>query len=294
MRCPIGVNMSRYLRCAALSLLCAVGTSVLVAAPAKPLRSPWNGKPIHATDVAYPCPAIPHIAPDLITDGFYRLDDPTHSIVDPVRMEAYRKSSEGVKAVGMATVQAADDYRSSGSRQAAQCAMSRIITMAQDKSLSGKMSSTQADYVQGWVVGAVAIAYLKVRETGNATPGQIESIAKWLRSVGEQTRGYYDAHTKGHGNNHLYWAGVELAAIGVAANNRSDFDWAMATYDNGVDQIQPDGTLPLEMARGSKALHYHLYALAPLVLLAEFGEANSLDLYAHANNALQRLVNVSV
>jgi hypothetical protein len=41
-------------------------------------------------------------------------------------------------------------------------------------------------------------------------------------------------------------------------------------------------------------LHYHLYALAPLVLLAEFEEANNLDLYAHANGALHRLVNASI
>ena len=92
----------------------------------------------------------------------------------------------------------------------------------------------------------------------------------------------------------MYWAGVELAAIGVAANDRRDFDWGMAAYDNGVNQIRPDGTLPLEMARGSRALHYHLYALAPLVLLAEFGETNGVDLYAHASGALHRLVNASV
>jgi poly(beta-D-mannuronate) lyase len=46
----------------------------------------------------------------------------------------------------------------------------------------------------------------------------------------------------------------------------------MASYDNGVLQIRPDGTLPQEMARGSRAPRYHLYALAPLVLLAEFGK----------------------
>ena len=176
--------------------------------------------------------------------------------------------------------------------------MSQIVTLAQERALAGKMSSNQAYYVQGWVVGAVAIAYLKIRETGLATPQQTETIANWMQSVGEQTIRYYDGHRKaGHGdsqNNHLYWAGVELAAIGVAANNRKDFDWAMATYDNGVDQIQPDGTLPLEMARGARALHYHLYALAPLVLLAEFGEANHLDLYSHANGAIHRLVNFSV
>jgi poly(beta-D-mannuronate) lyase len=267
-------------------------------ASANALRSPWDGKPVAMTEAAYPCPAVAHIAPDLVTDGFYRLDDPTHSIVDPVRQEAYKKSSDGVKAIGMSVVKAADDYRTTGSRKAAQCAMAQIVTLAQEHSLAGKMSSNQAYYVQGWVLGAVAIAYLKIREASITTPQQTETIANWMQSVGEQTIAYYDGHKKaGHGdsqNNHLYWAGVELAAIGVAANNRKDFDWAMATYDNGVNQIQPDGALPLEMARGARALHYHLYALAPLVLLAEFGEANHQDLYAHANGAIHRLVNFSV
>jgi poly(beta-D-mannuronate) lyase len=276
----------------------AAGVPVFAAAAAQPLRSPWDGEPVAITKAAYSCPAIAHIASDLVTDGFYRLDDPTHSIIDPVRQEAYRKSSDGVKAVGMAIVKAADDYRTAGSRGAAQCAMAQIVTLAQEHSLAGKMSSNQAYYVQGWVVGAVAIAYLKIRETGIATPKETETIAKWMQSVGEQTKGYYDSHKRvGHGdsqNNHLYWAGVELAAIGVAANDRKDFDWAMATYDNGVDQIQPDGALQLEMARGVRALHYHLYALAPLVLLAEFGDANHLDLYARANGSIHRLVNFSV
>ncbi len=173
-----------------------------------------------------------------------------------------------------------------------------ILTLAREHSLAGKMSSNQAYYVRGWVVGAVATAYLKVRETDIATPQQTETIANWMRGVGVQTKGYYDAHKKmGDGdsqNNHLYWAGVELAAIGAAANNRKDVDWAIATYDNGVNQIRSDGTLPLEMARGTRALHYHLYALAPLVPLAEFGEANDLDLYAHASGAIHRLVSFSV
>jgi len=62
--------------------------------------------------------------------------------------------------------------------------MTQILTLAQEHSLAGKMSSNQAYYVQGWVVGAVAIAYLKIRETGFATPQQTETIANWLRSVG--------------------------------------------------------------------------------------------------------------
>lgn len=44
------------------------------------------------------------------------------------------------------------------------------------------------------------------------------------------------------------------------------------------------------MNRGQMALHYHLYALAPLVMLAEFGEANGMDLYAERDYAIKRLV----
>ena len=80
---------------------------------------PGMENPSRLTEAPYACPALAHIAPDLVTDGFYRLDDPTHSIIDPVRQEAYRKSSDAVKAVGMAIVKAADDYRTTGSRAAA-------------------------------------------------------------------------------------------------------------------------------------------------------------------------------
>jgi poly(beta-D-mannuronate) lyase len=263
---------------------------------AQPLRSPWDGKRIAPIQVLYACPEVAHVAPDLTTDGFYRLDDPTHSIIDPVRQAAYRKSADPVKNVGMQIVKAADAYRTTGSRMAAQCAMTQIVTLAKDRALTGKMSSSQAYYVQGWVVGAIAIAYLKIRETGLADGQQNVSIASWLHSVGEQAVGYYDKRKDAGdgGNNHLYWAGVELAAIGVAADNRKDFEWGIGTYKSGVAAIRPDGTLPREMARGQRALHYHLYALAPLVLLAEFGEANGMDMYARDNGAIHRLVNISV
>jgi poly(beta-D-mannuronate) lyase len=278
--------------------LCWVAVAGVSATAEAPLRSPWDENPVTMTAASYACPAVPEIAPDLTTDGFYKLGDPTHSIIDPARQEAYQRSSGPVKAAGEQIVTAADAYRTKGSRAAAECALQHIVAMAQQHSLAGKMSSNQAYYVQGWVAGAVAIAYLKIRDAHLATPEQAKQIADWLVSVGEETRGYFDPRrTKGTSdarNNHLYWAGVELAAIGVAANNRADFDWAVGTYDAGVKQIRPDGTLPLEMARGQRALHYHLYALAPLVMLAEFGEANGLDLYARNDGAIHRLVNVSV
>jgi poly(beta-D-mannuronate) lyase len=64
----------------------------------------------------------------------------------------------------------------------------------------------------------------------------------------------------------------------------------VAAYKEGLGDISAAGTLPMEMDRGQMALHYHLYALAPLIMLAEFGEANGLDLYAERNFAIKKLI----
>ena len=108
------------MRTGSVALCAGVVLFSLTAIAEQPLRSPWDGKPVTMTSAPYTCPATPNITPDLITDGFYRLDDPTHSIVDPVRQAAYNKSSGPVKAAGQAVVAAADAYRTTGSRQAAE------------------------------------------------------------------------------------------------------------------------------------------------------------------------------
>jgi poly(beta-D-mannuronate) lyase len=51
--------------------------------------------------------------------------------------------------------------------------------------------------------------------------------------------------------------------------------------------------LPQEMRRGKRALHYHLYAAAPIVMIAELGYPNGIDLYSERDGALKRLVKVS-
>jgi poly(beta-D-mannuronate) lyase len=257
----------------------------LAAYAAKPLQSPWDGKPVTLTNAPYACPAIEHLSPDLTTSGFY--SDKHSSIIDPVKWKAYVASAGPIKQLGQQVVDAADAYRTTGSRAAAECAIAHMEAAAKDGVITGKMSSNQAYYVQGWVIGAVAIAYLKVRDSGLIRPDQAHLILPWIVKVVQQTMDYYDhGHQK---NNHLYWAGVEVAAAGIAANNRKLFDWGIDSYHDGVAQIEPDGTMPLEMRRGRRALHYHLFALSPLVYLAEFGEDNGLRLYAERNYAIRKL-----
>jgi poly(beta-D-mannuronate) lyase len=277
------------------SALAAALLLSLVAHATPHLRSPWDGKDVKLTNASYPCPAVSHLSPDLTTDRFY--SDSKSSIIDPGKWKAYVASSGPYKNLGQQIVDAADAYRTTGSRDAAICAIRHMDAAAKDGVFTGVMSSNQAYYVQGWVIGAIAIAYLKVRDSGLILPDQGRDILPWIVKVVQQTTNYYDTRrqkvTGDSENNHLYWAGVEISAAGIATNDRRLFNWGMDAYHSGIAQIQPDGTLPLEMKRGQRALHYHLFAAAPLVYLAEFGQDNGLNLFAEHNYALKKLASLS-
>ncbi len=57
---------------------------------AQTIYLPWDGHPVLGTDAADSCPHLAPVSADLTTKGLYRLDDPTHSIIDPKRMDLTR------------------------------------------------------------------------------------------------------------------------------------------------------------------------------------------------------------
>jgi len=156
------------------------------------------------------------------------------------------------------------------------------------------MPHNQGVYDQNWLLSGTAIPYLKVRDSHAGTPDQDAAIQSWLRQLAGRVRDYFDMKRARLGsdawNNHIYWAGLAIAAQGIACDNVNAFLWGIETYRMGVDAIQPDGSLTAEMSRAGMAEHYQLYALGPLVMLAELAAANGLDLYTVNDGAIHRLV----
>ncbi|SPE23391.1 Poly(Beta-D-mannuronate) lyase [Candidatus Sulfotelmatomonas gaucii] len=267
---------------------------------AQSLRSPWDLHPVTLTSAKYDCPTLPPLPHDIVAYDYY--SDAKHSITDPKRHAAYQAAARPFLAIEEATEHAADNYQSTGSREAAACVAQLLVQQAQANAMTGSMSSNQAYYVQNWAIGALAVVWLKVRPAGAAalgvTPAQTAVLQAWMKTVAGQVEDYFGTeHEKGAGsgrNNHYYWAGFSVMAAGIAANDRSLYDWGAGTYKFGVDQIAPDGTLPLEMARGQRALHYHLFAIAPLVTMAELASANGDDLYAYDDSRIHLLVSRTV
>lgn len=257
------------------------------------LHSPWD-TPAEAvtTTEGEACTYPPDLAARIAASDYY--SDSAHSLVDPARLKAYRQAVMPLQHAAQQVVVMADRYRAHGDIAAANCAARWLGRFAADGVLTGSMSSNQAYYTQGWMLGAFAVAWLKTRPAEqNLDPAMRARVTGWLAHVADDNRGYYDPRVgkTDATNNHRYWAGFAVIAAGIAADRRDLFDWGIRSYEIGVDQITADGTLPLEIARRSLALHYHLFAAAPLVAIAELAAANGVDLYSRDDHALARLVN---
>jgi poly(beta-D-mannuronate) lyase len=282
MEASLNPFQARSAAIAALLVLTGLRGSALAKPP---LQSPWDTHPITLTDAPYNCPAAPKLPRDFATNSYYT--DPQHSITDPALKKKYEDSVATIEDFSRDMVKAADAFQSTGSRASAECVVGLLESAAKGKALAGTMDGHQASYVQGWNLGAWAVAYLKVRGSGLASKDQTHAITSWLKNLAEDNRAYYEAKHRAHSgpndsdNNHVYWAGFAIAATGIANDDHGLFNWGVDAYKHGIHDIQGDGTLPMELGRGQMALHYHLYA---------FGETNGLDLYAERDYAIKRLV----
>ncbi len=246
------------------------------------LLSPWDAIKTTQTDALYNCPAPPVFSTTLALSAYYT--DKNASIIDQKKLDAFNAASEAPTHLGQSAVHAADAYLATGSRAAARCVYSLLDAAAQTAAWTDRMPDFNGVYIQNWLLSGVAIAYLKLRPSNLATPQQDAEIRRWFRLLSIRVREFFDDEANRNGaekeNNHIYWAGLAVAAEGIVDNNPQATQWGANAYGMGIEAIQPDGSLPNEMARAGRALHYHLYALGPLIMLAELLEANGAPAFA--------------
>ncbi|VVE10802.1 Polysaccharide lyase [Pandoraea iniqua] len=247
---------------------------------------------VHLSAFAAPheCPAPPPGNPDIRALGYYT--DKASSQIDP-QLQAQNEAA--VKPLNDFTAQIAkmtDAYANSagkGNEADGRCTLSWLEAWANSGAMLGQMihvNNDQSDYMRQWTHGAAAIAYLRTQAL--ATPQQREVIESWLRQLSSANLAYWN-DPKHKRNNHYYWTGVGIMATALATRDDALLATAQGIYRTGIDAIQPDGSLPMEMARKRRALHYHDYATAPLVLMAEMARLHGDDWYAYRQGAIELL-----
>ena len=238
------------------------------------------------------CPAVPPAVISLDVPRFY--SDEAGTVVDPALKSSHAKAVEPLTQFLREVVSDADHAytRSTAKSQAeaAECALTWLQTWAAQGAWLGTMSTKQAEYQRKWDLAGAALAYLKVRPF--ARPDQRQVIEPWLQRFADTARAFFDDPTHKR-NNHWYWLGLGEMAVGLGTDSPRHVDMARGIMQDAARDIAANGTLPEEMARGQRALFYHVFSVVPLVLMAEMATKRGEDWYALGNGAVHRLVQLS-
>jgi poly(beta-D-mannuronate) lyase len=251
----------------------------------------WVGMSLSA--LAATCDPVPTPVRDVVVPRFYA--DDAGSVVDPKLLAAHAKAVAPLNDFVRYVTQNADKAlrRSNAKSQTelAICTLAWITGWARGDAWLGKMGTKQAEYQRKWDLAGVAIAYLKLRTFAAAEDRSV--IEPWLRRLADVTRAYFDDPTHQR-NNHWYWLGLAQAAVALGTDSPRHWEIARGIMRDAAADIAANGTLAKEMDRKQRALFYHVFAVMPLVVLAELGASKGEDWYAFGDGALHRLIDVTV
>ncbi len=269
-------------------LVAIVALPPLPSAP--PLISPWLANPPSLNDIHYRCEPLPPLAPDVVVTKGLGTSDLSPEVKDSV----YPESDAALHDLTARTVAAADAFRDTGSRPAAKCAISFLVEAAKDQAMAGYMATKDASQEQNMALRSLAIAYLKVRDSGVASADEQGLIGAWFEQIANEERkrledgpcGKDVCEASGH---HGIGVAMAASAVAIANNDRKLFDWSMKQYRAAVKQIDDRGMLHYD-THGKYALKFNLLSAACLVQIAEFAEINGVDLYDYDHGRLHLLV----
>lgn len=237
---------------------------------------------------AQDCPEPAQGPADIKAQRFYT--DAKGSVRDEAKVRENNESTRPLKNFATQVSKASDRYLENGDKTAAACAIAWLDRWAQDRAMLGKMITVDNDqpyYVRNWTHASNSIAWNKVRMLASAE--QRTRIDAWLKAVSQANLDYWSNPHKNR-NNHFYWTGVGVLASAVANGDTELLAEAKQIFNAGLTDIRDDGSLPNEMRRGSRALHYHVFSAMPLVMMAEMARKSGQDWFSLREARLDLLV----
>ncbi|MBB4227091.1 alginate lyase family protein [Rhizobium mongolense] len=249
-----------------------------------------NGK--KTCTVSPPAPVI-----SLSLSSIYEDDDESHSTIDPQQKERYDKAISQTRQFAAFVTKYASNYtETDGNRlDAASCALKALDSWARADALSD-LKTRQSYLSTTRILAGAALAYVQVRPAAALLQFDTGAIEKWLDSLADRTIPVYTESGDRNSNkqNHRYWGGFAVTAVGVAIGRKDFLDFGFESYKLGVCQVTADGALPLELMRKKKARDYHLHAAGPLVMMASLLQANGYDALSQCDNGLERLAHFAL
>ncbi len=225
-----------------------------------------------ASRTAAPCPReslAPPIDYFVTIPAFYRDQD------------GWRRASRPFFAFEAQAAGFAEAYVRTGAPAQARCLAALLSVWAERRALLAfdyHGNHGQAWYAIQWSASAAGLAYSIVRSEPSLGGRQKRAVEDWLVAVASKQIGY-PGNALSCCNNHRAWRGLQAAIVGVVAGDDRLFRYGVGAYRAALAAMNPDGSLPHEMGRGERALHYQNFAVLPLVFIAEIAARQGYDLY---------------
>jgi poly(beta-D-mannuronate) lyase len=221
-----------------------------------PLKSPFDvelRRKLVGTPMPEPAAGGPSVAPVRNLRGVSFYVDARHSVADPELRERNERAVGPVREYVGIVIGLADGWMRSAPADArfAALALDHLFVWASAGALLGA-TNRQGGYERTWTLGSLALAFLKIADAPAVDAHKLAVVRDWLSEVANEVIPEYEgANRESARNNHACWAGLAVGAAGVAANQRPLFDWGISRARLAISDVQRDGTLPLEMDRGS-------------------------------------------
>ncbi len=238
----------------------------------------------------FACAEPPAPPRDLLVESFYKRDDPSFSIVDPEAYATRNRQTAPLAAFAAGLARMGDRYVAASPRDAgpARCIAHWLSNWAAEGAMLGRVNQ-QGAYERKWTLATAAINFALIADAEEIDAELRARITGWLDDLAWATVAEYARKPFAEQNNHLNWAALASLAAGVATGDKALFDWGIAAARGALGSVAADGSLPRELARRQRALHYHRFALEPLALADALAAANGIDLSTENGGALARL-----
>lgn len=175
-----------------------------------------------------------------------------------------------------------NQYLATGNHAESACALAQIDAWAQAQALLDYDPRSQAWYQVEWTLGSAGITTSVLVNDPTLDPAQLHRVIAWLDAVSSKDLTF---ERPGQDmNNHHYWRALAATAVGIVASDDKLFRFGIDAYKDAIQEIDPAGAFPREMARHENAIHYQGFALEPLTLIAEFASHQGIDLYAYGSH----------
>jgi len=164
-----------------------------------------------------------------------------------------------------------------GDAKAKQSLIDGLLAWSKANALAKSKESHDTYYAIKRVLLPVIVNYAIVMD--DMTQEQRAQVDAWVEPLVMRVGKYFGGDVDV--NNHRMLADSVQMAWGALKNNKDLIQQGVNRYNTALKDMRPDGTLPLETRRGSRATWYMRHALTSLVVIAEIAHtAAGEDLYA--------------